>query len=110
MSPSRRLARPDVGWVCGKVAYVGLMERSSAGCSLVPYRCAPISIGCHIPQQTVWVDIVLQSRRSVRHRLRNCGDYDRYARVDVAASAILHQLPARSGCTRRPRSSLEDGT
>ena len=88
--------RPDVGWVCGKVAYVGpddeilgLMQPRPV--SLRSY----LGIGWStIPQQTVW------ARRSFFDRVgpfdidfKNCGDYDWYARaLKFHHPLILHRV------------------
>lgn len=90
------IARPEIGWVCGKIAYVGpgdeilgLMQPRPL--SLRSY----LGIGWSpIPQQTVW------ARRWFYDRVgpfdvdfKNCGDYDWYARaLKLQHPLILHQV------------------
>jgi len=78
------LSHPEVGWVCGRVEYIG--EHGGMLGAMTPVRLSLRSYlglgwSC-IPQQTVW------ARRSFFDRVgpfdisyKNCGDYDWYARA-----------------------------
>lgn len=77
-------ARPEVGWVCGRVEYIDSQGKELG--TMTPVRVSLRSYlglgwSC-IPQQTVW------ARRSFYDRVgpfdidyKNCGDYDWYARA-----------------------------
>jgi glycosyltransferase involved in cell wall biosynthesis len=92
-------ARPDVQWLCGRVAYIDGAGRVLG--SLSPVRLtlrsfAGIGWSC-IPQQTVW------ARRSFYERVgpfdtayKNCGDYDWYARaLRLSAPLVMQQTLGR---------------
>lgn len=90
------MAHPEVGWVCGKVEYVGPDNEVLGRMQPVPLSLRSyLGIGWSpIPQQTVW------ARRWFFDRVgpfdidfKNCGDYDWYARaMKLQPPLILHHV------------------
>ena len=89
------MARPDAGWVCGKVEYIDadgdvLGRMQPVGLSLRSY----LGIGWSpIPQQTVWARRVFLDRVGPFDvAYRNCGDYEWYARA-MQIQPPLEEVP-----------------